>query len=288
MSVGHKIKMLRKKRRITQSSLAENIISRSMLSRIESGSAEPSMSTLLALAKRLDVSPSYLLEEDEDLLPAERAFYAKQIFENLSTGNYQECLKIFEKTDFSSKSDLSGVYAHCAFSVGYDDFLRGNFTNSKRLLSAVRETVPTLAAPMAAVSEERASLLIGLIENIGNIENVLSIVSSAPDFTFQPSLFLFLLRLLNENRTSECSVFLEFCSLDSHYFDFLKAQILIKDYKFIDALLLLKSLASGDAVPFFLKLLCYRSLEECCKLCEDYKGAYENHLLYSDLIKNIK
>ncbi len=287
MSVGRKIQTLRKKRGITQNVLSENIVSRSMLSRIESGSAEPSMATLLAIAERLDVSPSFLLEEDEDLLPAERAFYAKQIFENLSTGNYRECLEIFDQTDLN-KSDLNGIYAHCAFSVGYEDFLAGNFQNAKKLLSAVSEIAPSLTTPVPVVSKERTSLLLRIIENISNLDKVQEQFSDSPDFTFQPSLFLFLLRLLHQNKINECGVFMEYCHLDSHYFDFLKAQILIKDYKFIDALLLLKNLTGRDNVPFFLRLLCYRSVEECCKLCEDYKGAYENHLLFSRLLEKIK
>ena len=53
MSVGNKIKALRLQRRMTQNELAEGIISRGMLSRIENGNANPSVKTLKKLANAM-------------------------------------------------------------------------------------------------------------------------------------------------------------------------------------------------------------------------------------------
>ena len=55
MEIGEKIKTLRNQRRMTQTALAGDQITRNMLSLIENGSALPSLSTILYLAERLDI-----------------------------------------------------------------------------------------------------------------------------------------------------------------------------------------------------------------------------------------
>lgn len=288
MSVGSKIKALRKKRGLTQDALAENIISRSMLSRIESGSAEPSISSLKALADRLGISAGYLLEDSEELLPAERSLYAKQLFDKLGSNDFAACLEIFSKTDFLSKKEFAGIYVHCSFSCAVSDFFIGDFSNAKTHLENIKKVLPTVDISVLSVTIERINVLYSVMENITAIESISSHAPEKPDFTFQPSLFLFMLKLLGDGRISECTALLDFCELDSYYFNYIKAQILIKDYKFIDAIILLKGICTSEKVPLFLKLLCYSSMESCCKLCEDYKGAYENRLQYTSLLGRIK
>ncbi|QUE86494.1 MULTISPECIES: helix-turn-helix domain-containing protein [Exiguobacterium] len=59
--IGQQIKALRKEKKLTQSQLAEGIITKSMLSMIENGKAEASMRSLREIAKRLDVPVQSLL-----------------------------------------------------------------------------------------------------------------------------------------------------------------------------------------------------------------------------------
>ena len=71
--LGKRIKEARIARKMTQSELVGDFITRNMLSRIESGNACPSVKTLEYLANGLGVSVSYLLSDDDDLL-----FYEKK------------------------------------------------------------------------------------------------------------------------------------------------------------------------------------------------------------------
>ena len=57
MTTGEKIKKLRAEKMMTQSQLVGEHITRNMLSRIESDEANPSLGTLIYLAKRLNVPP---------------------------------------------------------------------------------------------------------------------------------------------------------------------------------------------------------------------------------------
>ena len=63
--VGLRLKELRLRRGMTQKELSGDRITRNMLSLIESGSASPSVSTLLYLAERLEVKNADLVDEQK-------------------------------------------------------------------------------------------------------------------------------------------------------------------------------------------------------------------------------
>ena len=73
MLLGEKIKAARRSKKITQSQLAGDKVTRNMISRIETGTANPSLDTIKYLAQRLSLPVSYLLSEDDDLF-----FYEKK------------------------------------------------------------------------------------------------------------------------------------------------------------------------------------------------------------------
>ena len=67
MSIGNKIRKVRKKRGISQGDLAEMIkVTPAHLSRIEHGKYQPSVEVLRKLSVALQVSADYLLSEEEE------------------------------------------------------------------------------------------------------------------------------------------------------------------------------------------------------------------------------
>lgn len=87
---GKRLKKVRAARRMTQSEVAGDRVTRNMISRIENGACVPSISTLEYLAERLDVPISVLVPQDGD---AETLNAAKALF---SEGDYK---KVIEKLD---------------------------------------------------------------------------------------------------------------------------------------------------------------------------------------------
>ncbi len=63
MTLGERIRQVRRQKGLSQSALAGEAITRNMLSLIESGRAQPSVPTLLYLAERLGVPAGTLLED---------------------------------------------------------------------------------------------------------------------------------------------------------------------------------------------------------------------------------
>jgi transcriptional regulator with XRE-family HTH domain len=91
-SLGQKVKKLRKEKGLTQQDLADNNISRSMLSLIENDVAQPSMSTLSYVAQKLGRSLSYFLSDDEEINQQGEKLLIKA--ENLiDEGQHEEAFK---------------------------------------------------------------------------------------------------------------------------------------------------------------------------------------------------
>ena len=136
MSLGSKIKNLRRMRGMTQSVLADGIVTHGMLSRIEHDDATPSLETLCALAGRLEVSPGFLLDPADDLLPAVRAHADKQIAVHFAAGAYADCLTVFDAAGITPDAGNAAIYTRCAFYVGMQAFDRGDLATARRLLAA--------------------------------------------------------------------------------------------------------------------------------------------------------
>lgn len=91
-SIGKRIRQLRVSAGLTQEKLCNGFITRNMLSRIETGDARPSLDTLLYLASRLGISPSYFFCADDgqraQLDKIGRVGGARELF---SAGRYEKC-----------------------------------------------------------------------------------------------------------------------------------------------------------------------------------------------------
>lgn len=74
MTLGQRILQARQEAGLSQRALAGQEITRNMLSALEHDNANPSLSTLQLLAKRLGKSVSWLLGEEDPLAPAWEAF----------------------------------------------------------------------------------------------------------------------------------------------------------------------------------------------------------------------
>ena len=137
MQIGKTIRALRKEKNITQAQLAGTTITRNMLSRIETGSVQPSLATLEYLAGRLDVPVGRLLFGDAEAYPYHRARIlplAKQAFRK---GDFDECL--VRCGDLGSHADtddeVSLLRAQCHLEIGKKALLDCRLSDAARELS---------------------------------------------------------------------------------------------------------------------------------------------------------
>jgi len=94
MNIGEKIRELRIAKLMTQSELAGTHITRNMLSCIENGNAQPSLSTILYIAERLNVPAGFLLAEEGDEIVWRKMNSLANIKRAYTAGDWYGCLSL--------------------------------------------------------------------------------------------------------------------------------------------------------------------------------------------------
>ncbi|MBP3922255.1 MAG: helix-turn-helix transcriptional regulator [Ruminiclostridium sp.] len=115
--LGKRIKEARIARKMTQSELVGDFITRNMLSRIESGNACPSVKTLEYLANRLELPPGSLMDNISDDIPvseskdSELLLICKKHFKEKAYSDAAESAKQLIDSDFSDEG--AAILAKC-------------------------------------------------------------------------------------------------------------------------------------------------------------------------------
>lgn len=99
-NLGLKIKSLRKELCLTQNFVAEGIVTRNMLSRIENGYVTPSLDTLIKLADRLDVPAGYLIDDNDDGTKLKNERLLSMIKSEFEQERYDLCLQYLDNLNF--------------------------------------------------------------------------------------------------------------------------------------------------------------------------------------------
>ncbi len=120
--IGEKLKHLRNSRGLTQRELAEGIVSRNMLSMIESGNALPSIETLLLISDALDVPAGYFFANDSEELMYGKRDVIGTVYRLMSEKRFSDAVQICEPY---AKSDgemrLCTAVCHLYTAVDYLD-----------------------------------------------------------------------------------------------------------------------------------------------------------------------
>ena len=164
MTIGEKIKKLRTDKLMSQSELAGSEITRNMLSQIEHGSALPSLSTVRYIAARLNVSPGFLLAEDEDEMLYLKQAEINNIKKAFTARNYYLCRDMCQNCSWSD-DELMLISAESSLAVGAEEFSRGNLHASAEILDeALRYCESTIYSTDVILFKARAYFLyMGLI-----------------------------------------------------------------------------------------------------------------------------
>ncbi len=268
MTRGEKIKERRLALGMTQRELADTRMTRNMVSEIESDNATPSLTNLLYLAERLEVSPAYLLDPSMTLYADKKARWEKQIHTLFHAKKYAECLSLAEnKIGSDYDSSLSYLLA-CACLYEAESCAAGGSVNTALSLLTRMETLiqgtdldtshlTARAILCRALSEDPLTPHYALDE-----EAYLSAVSHASG----EELFHYL-----QNDTGypyQSSV------LQSH----IEGKQLMKEYKYTEAIAVLNRIIERRLTEQISVLIIYRvysDLETCYRERKDYENAYK-------------
>ncbi len=139
MTLGQKIRTLRKEKNITQSELVGVEITRNMLSAIESDKSLPSLTTLLFLADKLSVTPGYLLNEGATLFDEKKAKYFPALKTAFQSGNYKEVLRLYERDLKETDDEIALLLAEAATGYAMQLLHMGKLISAEKYASKAKE-----------------------------------------------------------------------------------------------------------------------------------------------------
>lgn len=294
MNIGEKIRELRVAKLMTQSELAGTHITRNMLSCIENGTANPSLSTILYIAGRLNVPAGFLLAEEGD----EIVYRKMNGFANMKrayvAGDYRGCRSLCLSACPEPDDEIRLLLANCDMAIAEEELWQGRLRSACRFFDealgyAERTFYPTetLEARARVYFRYMQRISPTLYSDVLDEEKTLSVIYSSPFATY--------VKGLDEIDREDGDAQAVLCGLDEESFfaRHLRAKIWMRDDRdFVGAKVELTALLNGENPLNEIELyavLC--DLEECCRETEDYKGAYnyasEKVQLLEHLLKEI-
>ena len=281
MNIGERIRELRISKLMTQADLAGDRITRNMLSCIENGSANPSLSTIVYIAGRLGVPAGFLLAEQGDEMAYRKMSNLSNIKKAYTTGDVQSCRSLCLSGCPEPDDEISLLLANCDLGIAVDEFWSGKLRSSCRFfdeaLSYAEKTVYSTDAIEAEIRVyfrfmERISHT--LYSDLLDEEKTLSVKSNTILSQYLDALYAF-----DNNDTSVAQQLIEQLA-DSDENSFFKAhlqnKLLIAEGNYKQAQKALQQLLQDSNLPLN-KIELYTALEDlevCCRENEDYKNAY--------------
>ena len=294
MNIGEKIRSLRLAKLMTQSELAGNHMTRNMLSCIESGAAQPSLSTLTYIAERLNVPAGFFLAEEGDeivyqkmnsLANIKRAYKARDFF-----GCRSLCLSSCPEPD----DEIRFLLAECDMEIAKDSFWQGKLRLACRFFDEAllysNETLyrmPHIKAESEVYFRYMRKISATLYSDVMNDSERLSVLCRTPFSVYADAL-----EALEQGNRAPADRYGEDFSEERGFFAVhLQVRLLMDRAEYQrskeELLNLLQSDTPINEVNLY-AILC--DLEICCRETDDYKGAYrytnEKVELLEQLLKN--
>ncbi len=281
MDIGGKIKKLRTAKMMTQSELAGTEITRNMLSRIENGSANPSLETICYLAERLHVSPCFLLAEEEDERIYQKEGEINAIKGAVRAGDARIARDMCLHSLCREDDEILLILAECNLSLAIEAFGEGALRECASLLDEAIEAgegnfyqTDHIVAVAGVYFRYMRRISATLGSNVIDEDSVNGLPALRDDFCRYA---LILDRRDAEERNEGFLRALEEMNGDCTAFTLhLEAKKYMEAGDFRQAYeLLYRILIEEVVVPKPVLYFVFCDLEICCREVEDFKGAYE-------------
>ena len=281
MNIGERIRELRISKLMTQADLAGDHITRNMLSCIENGSTNPSLSTIIYIAGRLGVPAGFLLAEQGDEMAYRKMSNLSNIKKAYTTGDVQSCRSLCLSGCPEPDDEISLLLANCDAEIAAEEFWSGRLRSSCRFfdeaLSYAEKTIYSTDAIEAEIRVyfhfmERISHT--LYSDLLDEGKVLSVKSNS-----MISRYLHALDSLDSGDVTVAEALINQLTQtgENSFFEaHLQSKLLIANKNYKQAYKALQQLLQDSSTPLN-KIELYTvlgDLEICCREDEDYKNAY--------------
>ena len=299
--IGRKVKNLRQEKLLTQSELAGDKITRSMLSLIEHGNSEPSLSSLSYLADRLHVSPAFLLADEKEDGMYRREMKILDVRLAYETGEYRICFDLCRAIGLEEDDELNFLAAESLIALAVEEIAEGNLHRVGSYLEGAvlyaektRYRASHIYAEAAVLSQyitRFSDAFYSDTETIAEKKNIPLSSASGDPFCLYALLVLRLdrndlsveefKRLSGDDRSA-------LAGMAPLYAMHIEALLLIRDGDEKGALELIHTmLLEGERLPVPMLYEIFRDREICARETGDYKGAYESATAKNEFLTRI-
>lgn len=301
--LGKRIRSIRRRRGMTQAELAGDDITRNMLSRIENGISLPSLTTLCAIASRLDVPIGALFDEHDDYAVWQLTSTLKKL---LQSKRYARAIDTFNSSGIDKVPDETALLlceifirrAEELYSVGklssaLDTLSSAERFNQKSENKQYSERIfmlRTLISACPVISEkstvlprdEQEEKLEDIIFNNNDLAVYLYCKTKLSDIAAMP---------YSQPHESAAPLRAELYPIinglsEGLFHTHIEAKLDMLNADYLTAKVKLLKLVNDDIAPPMLYEL-YTDLEFCCKCCGDFENAYKYSNLRIELLKKI-
>ena len=294
MHIGEKIKRLRTAKLMTQSELVGGEITRNMLSRIENGAAQPSMATITYIAARLNVSPGFLLAEEDDEILYFKSAEMSNIKKAYANKDYSLCREMCLNSEWRD-DELVLILAESTMQVAIEVFSHGNLHGAAELFDSAIEYCNQTIYNTDIIMSQAQSYFSYMSYISPTLDSNLTDIGEKANLPFLFDEFYVYTNLFLSGEThgyrSIPSFDEKFSLLESgsSYKMHVTAKKLMEDEKYKDAHTILHELLLNDnyKIPKPMLYFIFGDLEICCKEIDDFKGAYDFSKSKIDLMQRL-
>lgn len=283
MTLGEKIKAARLERHMTQKDVVGDYITRNMLSKIENGSATPSVKTLEYLAGALGLPAGYFMSESggDELTPGD-VCSARQLFRD---GAYDGCIQVLEALDMDGgyRDEALMLLSRAKISLSKNAMVDGRYEEAIRLAQeAVAHNDESLYVSAAFRTEALLLIARCTMELGGDFMRALDAYQAAyqdqglGEFYRLTMAEYYIMQGELDSAKKEMDSISRLSEATKPAYLMLQGQMEIKDNQYEQAAKQLEKaeqLARTTGSSYFLSSL-YAMLEECYREMEDFKKAY--------------
>lgn len=283
MNLGEKIKAARLERHMTQKDVVGDYITRNMLSKIENGSATPSVKTLEYLAGALGLPAGYFMTESsgDELVPGCVAD-ARSHFKN---GEFEACVQVLEtlELDGGYRDEVNLLKARAKIGMSKKAMTDGRYEEAIRL---AKEAISHNDASLYVSAAFRTEALLLIARCTMELEGDFSKAMDDYQTSYQDQgLGEFYRLTMAEYYISQGDMAAAKREMDSiarlsetskPVYLMLQGSMELKDNQFEEAAKQLEKaeqLARTTGSSYFMSSL-YAMLEQCYREMEDFKKAY--------------
>lgn len=295
MNIGEKIRDLRVAKLMTQAELAGDCITRNMLSCIENGVAQPSLSTICYIAGRLNVPVGFLLAEEGDEIVYRKMNSLSNIKRAYAAGDWWGCKSLCLSGCPEPDDEISLLLSDCDVGIAISEFWHGRLRSSCRFFDEALSYAEKTLYPTGHI-QAQARVFFHYMERISP-----TLYSDMLDSSHTESHFEFVspfsgyveaLDALSRGETQKANAFLANADETSFFAKHIRITLLISEGQYACAKEQLLYLLGAEEPLNEIELYTVLSeLEICCREVEDYKNAYhfanERVALLEALLKEV-